>query len=101
MQNVFEEDYAWDDEVRQFCREHGIIYEAIVNEKHSRSIFHSEVVRDLFHAANVSPQAATYALMMELGGLVVMNASTHHMRENLQELEKLRFFATSPRYQQS
>lgn len=94
VQNEFSIEHEWDIDIRRECRRHGIIYEAIINARVSRRLFHSNVVQDLATDAKVQYQAALYALMMELEGVVYMNGSTEHVEEDVQNLEKLKTFAT-------
>jgi diketogulonate reductase-like aldo/keto reductase len=85
VQNRFYEDTLFDTELRIFCRENQIIYQSFWTLTANPDLVRSDPVQQLATAAQISPAAALYTLVMGLGDIAVLNGTTNEgrMKEDL------------------
>lgn len=88
VQNRFYADTQYDVPLRAFCRHHNITYQSFWTLTGNRKLLTSDPVNRLAEAAKVSTAVALYALVMDLG-VVVLNGTTskQHMKEDLAGIE--------------
>jgi diketogulonate reductase-like aldo/keto reductase len=91
VQNRWHPGNRWDGEVRNFCRENGIMYESFWTLTGNPGLLKSEPVARLSKEAGVSKQAALYSLVMELG-ITPLNGTTskERMEEDLKDVLNVR-----------
>lgn len=96
VQNRFYPKTRYDVPLRSFCEEHGITYQSFWTLTGNPALLKSKPVGTLAQAAGVDPSLALYALVMELG-IVVLNGttSTAHMQEDHEGIRKVREWAQS------
>ena len=96
VQNRFYSKTMFDVPLRKFCKEHDITYQSFWTLTGNPTLLKSQPVRDLAQAAEVSPAMALYALVIDLG-VVVLNGTTsvEHMREDLDGIRQIRDWVTS------
>lgn len=82
VQNRFRAaEYSWDFETRQFCKEKGIKYQGFWTLTGNPGVWQTqEFVREVAEGAGVGMAEAWYTLMMDAGGIVVLNGTTNEGR---------------------
>lgn len=85
VQNRFYPATRFDDPLRAFCRDNGIVYQSFWTLTGNPKLARSEVVADLAVAVGVSTSVALYALVMDQG-IEVLNGTTspRHMQEDFE-----------------
>lgn len=88
VQNRFYAQTKYDVPLRAFCREHGISYQSFWTLSGNPKLLKSESVTTIAQATGVSESIALYALVSDLG-IVVLNGtkSTKHMNDDLDGLQ--------------
>lgn len=96
VQNRFYPQTKYDIPLRAFCVDHGITYQSFWTLTGNPALLRSQPVRALAQAAEISPALALYALVMDLG-VVVLNGTTSvsHMQEDVEGIRKMRDWAAS------
>ncbi|KAF2735893.1 aldo-keto reductase-like protein [Polyplosphaeria fusca] len=94
VQNRFYPATKYNMPLRAFCREHSIKYQSFWTLTGNPNLLRSETVRILADSAKVSTSIALYALVMDLG-VVVLNGttSTDHMDEDLSGIQAVKKWA--------
>jgi diketogulonate reductase-like aldo/keto reductase len=94
VQNRFYPQTKYDVQLRAFCREHGIEYQSFWTLTGNPHLVQTKPVMRLAEGAGVSVAVALYALVVDLG-IVVLNGTTsgEHMREDVEGVEKVRKWA--------
>jgi diketogulonate reductase-like aldo/keto reductase len=95
VQNRFRPKTGYDVPLRAFCREHDISYQSFWTlTANAYSLLKSAPVMELANAVGVSTAVALYALIVDLG-IVVLNGTTlsEHLREDLSGVAKVRDWA--------
>jgi diketogulonate reductase-like aldo/keto reductase len=84
VQNRFYPQTRYDLPLRAFCREHQITYQSFWTLTGNPALLKSKPVAELAAATGVGPAVALYALVVDLG-VVVLNGTTsaEHMRDDL------------------
>ncbi|KAH7069753.1 aldo-keto reductase-like protein [Paraphoma chrysanthemicola] len=95
VQNRFYPQTRYDVSLRAFCAEHGIMYQSFWTLTGNPALLKSKPVADLTLAADVGRPVALYALVMDLG-TVVLNGTTSsgHMHDDLSGILKVQEWAT-------
>ncbi|KAF4959030.1 hypothetical protein FGADI_1908 [Fusarium gaditjirri] len=75
LQNRFYRDTGYDIELRAFCQEHGVIYQAFWMIRHNPEILNSEVVNQTAKKFCVEVETAFYLLVLGLGDIQVLNGT--------------------------
>lgn len=93
VQNRFYPQTRYDVPLRAFCREHQITYQSFWTLTGNPALLKSKPVTDLAEASGVGRPSALYALVMDLG-VMVLNGTTsaEHMRNDLDGIAKVRDF---------
>ena len=96
VQNRFYPQTRYDVPLRAFCREHGIMYQSFWTLTGNPELLKSKPVISLAEASRVDRSVALYALVMDLG-VMVLNGTTssEHMRQDLQGVKCVGQWATS------
>ncbi|KAF2124057.1 aldo-keto reductase-like protein [Dothidotthia symphoricarpi CBS 119687] len=96
VQNRFYPQTRYDVPLRAFCTEHGITYQSFWTLTGNPALLKSQPVQVLAQATEVSPAIALYALIMDLG-VMVLNGTTsdNHMQEDLDGIRQVRNWVTS------
>lgn len=91
VQNRFYPQTQYDGPLRAFCSQHGITYQSFWTLTGNPHLLKSGSVNTLAKSAQVSPAIALYALVMDIG-IVVLNGTTsaEHMEEDLAGVRKVR-----------
>jgi len=77
VQNRFVRETSYDGELRGFCREHGITYQAFGMLRHSPEILESDLVQRVAgKLGGCERELALYVLILSLGGVQVLNGTT-------------------------
>lgn len=94
VQNRFYPQTRYDVPIRNFCREHQIIYQSFWTLTGNPALLKSEPVVQLAQAVGVGLPVALYALVMN-SGIEVLNGTTsqEHMREDLEGVVKVQDWA--------
>lgn len=80
VQNRFFASTEFDTPLREFCREHGIVYQSFWTLTANPDLVWSAEVGLLAHKTGISPQAALYCLVLALGNTVVLNGTKNQSR---------------------
>ncbi|KAF5228608.1 hypothetical protein FAUST_10976 [Fusarium austroamericanum] len=75
LQNRFYRDTGYDIELRSFCQEHGVIYQAFWMIRHNPEILNSKVVDQVSKTFRVEVEIAFYLLVLGLGDTQVLNGT--------------------------
>lgn len=96
VQNRFYPQTEYDVSLRAFCRDHGITYQSFWTLSGNPKLLISEPVTTLARATGVSDSVALYALVSNLG-IVVLNGtkSSQHMEDDLTGIQRIREWALS------
>ncbi|KAF1850122.1 aldo-keto reductase-like protein [Cucurbitaria berberidis CBS 394.84] len=91
VQNRFYPQTRYDVPLRRFCQENSITYQSFWTLTGNPALLKSKPVGALAQAAGIDQSVALYALVMDLG-VVVLNGTTssEHMQEDLEGLRKVR-----------
>lgn len=91
VQNRFYPQTRYDVPLRAFCNEHGITYQSFWTLTGNPELLRSKPVIALAQAVGIDRSIALYALVMDLG-IVVLNGTTssEHMLEDLEGIVKVR-----------
>jgi diketogulonate reductase-like aldo/keto reductase len=94
VQNRFYPQTRYDVPIRNFCREHQIIYQSFWTLTGNPALLKSEPIAQLAQAVGVGLPVALYALVMS-SGIEVLNGTTsqEHMREDLEGVVKVQDWA--------
>ncbi|EXJ91893.1 hypothetical protein A1O3_00443 [Capronia epimyces CBS 606.96] len=95
VQNRFYPNTKFDIGVRQFCKDHNIIYQSFWTLSANPALVWSKEAGALANQLGISPQSALYCLVLGLGNITVLNGSkkTQHMQEDWRAVEKARQYA--------
>jgi diketogulonate reductase-like aldo/keto reductase len=82
-------------ELREFCMEQGIIFQAFWTLSANHHLARGEHVRKLADSAGVSHPSAYYSLVLGLGNISILDGTTseQHMKEDLAGIEKVGAYA--------
>ncbi|EGR51791.1 uncharacterized protein TRIREDRAFT_56093 [Trichoderma reesei QM6a] len=80
VQNRFYKETRYDFDVREFCAEHGITYQAYWMLRHNPEIMASSVLSTVAVKLSVEKELAFYILILGLGGTQVLNGTTDQGR---------------------
>lgn len=96
VQNRFYPQTKYDVPLRAFCQEHNISYQSFWTLTGNPKLLKSAPVTSLARSANVSSSVALYALVMDMG-IIVLNGTTsaQHMEDDLASVRKVREWATN------
>jgi diketogulonate reductase-like aldo/keto reductase len=96
VQNRFYPQTKYDVPLRAFCREHGISYQSFWTLSGNPKLLKSEPVTSLAKATGVSESVALYALVSDLG-IIVLNGtkSSQHMEDDLAGVNDIKEWATA------
>lgn len=97
IQNRFSPGNGFDRQVRNFCIENNVIYQAFgVVDKH-KTLLNPEPVQKLAEAAKLDPQVALYCLILSLENTVVLNGTknVYRMKGDLSDLDRCRRWVAS------
>jgi diketogulonate reductase-like aldo/keto reductase len=76
---------AWDKDVREICRTHGIIYQGFSLLTANREVLLDPQVRAIARRLNTGPAQVIFRFAMQVGMLPLTGTtSPQHMREDLQ-----------------
>lgn len=89
VQNRFYYRTLWDQDVRNFCKEKGIVYQSFWTLTANPHLLKSSPVSDMAQAIGISQAAALYLCVMALGKVSVLNGTTREevMSQDLASLE--------------
>jgi hypothetical protein len=92
VQNRFsrEEDGGYDQEVRRFCRDNGIVYQSFWTLSANPQLLNHTSITRLAGLCSISREAALYALVLGLDGTCILNGTKNHMVADVQDLGKVR-----------
>ncbi len=101
VQNRFYANTKFDIGVRQFCREHNIIYESFWTLSANPTLLRSALVGSLAESVGISRESALYCLVLGLGNITILNGTTNvgHMREDWEAVQKVQVYAESHPHQ--
>ncbi|KAJ0336349.1 hypothetical protein COL922a_008049 [Colletotrichum nupharicola] len=91
VQNRFYLETKYDLELRSFCRDHGIVYQAFYILRHNPEIINSEVVQSVAQRLAVDQEVAFYLLILCLRDIQVLDGTTRleAMEVDLQTVAKV------------
>ena len=91
IQNRFYKDTLYDVELRAFCQNYGITYQAFYMLKHNPEIFETELLSSVAEKLHVEKELAFYVLILGLGGTQVLNGTTksERMERDLQTVAEV------------
>jgi diketogulonate reductase-like aldo/keto reductase len=94
VQNRFYPQTRYDVPLRNYCKEHNIMYQSFWTLTGNPSLLQSQPVAALARAVGVEIPVALYALVMDQG-VMVLNGSTssEHMKMDLEGIQKVREWA--------
>ncbi|KAI1342872.1 putative aldo-keto reductase [Xylariaceae sp. FL0016] len=76
VQNKFWKETKFDLELRSFCRDHGILYQAFWMLTHNPEVLDSEIIASVASKYKFEREAAFYLMMLCLGDIQVLNGTT-------------------------
>ncbi|KAK4146059.1 NADP-dependent oxidoreductase domain-containing protein [Dichotomopilus funicola] len=76
VQNRFYKETGFDLDVRGFCAEHGITYQAYWMLRHNPEVLESEILASVDDKLHVKKELAFYVLILGLGGTQVLDGTT-------------------------
>ncbi len=78
---------GWDREVREFCREHGIVYQGFSLLTANLEVLHSGAIAEVAQALNATPAQIVFAFARAVGMVPLTGTSSaEHMRQDLASL---------------
>ena len=78
---------GWDGEVREFCREHGIVYQGFSLLPANVDVLHSQVVARVAGRVKATPAQVIFAFARQVGMVPLTGTSSaQHMKEDLASL---------------
>ncbi|KAI1748254.1 Aldo/keto reductase [Xylaria castorea] len=80
VQNRFYKETQYDSEIRSFCKDHSIVYQAFWMLKKNPDILESDVVASVAQKLGVENEVAFYLLMLCLGDTQVLDGTTNQER---------------------
>lgn len=91
VQNRFYSETQYDVPLRDFCREHDILYQSFWTLSANPDLTGSDAVQRLATSADISPAAALYCLVLGLKNTVMLNGTTNkdHMTADLAAPKKV------------
>jgi diketogulonate reductase-like aldo/keto reductase len=91
LQNRFYEDSDWDQELRQFCKEHDIWYQSFWTLTANRHALNTREAHEWAAKKELSPQTLLYAYMMNLGYGTPLDGTTswEHMQEDIAVMQRV------------
>ncbi|KAL7930843.1 NADP-dependent oxidoreductase domain-containing protein [Trichoderma chlorosporum] len=91
VQNRFYKDTGFDVDVREFCAERGITYQAYWMLRHNPEILASDVLKTAAAKLNVEKELAFYVLILGLGGTQVLDGTTNagRMAQDLKTVDEV------------
>ncbi|KAI9730930.1 MAG: hypothetical protein M1818_008004 [Claussenomyces sp. TS43310] len=97
VQNRFYAATKYEVQMRQLCREQGIIFQTFWTLTGNPNLLKSSVVSTLAQKAGISKEVALYALVLGLDGITVLDGTKNEsrMREDLDEVELVGRWAES------
>jgi diketogulonate reductase-like aldo/keto reductase len=76
--------HGWDREMRQFCREHKIIYQGFSLLTANREVLHHPLITDLAADADATPAQVVFSFASSIGILPLTGTSSpEHMKQDL------------------
>ena len=80
--------FGWNREIRQFCREHGIVYQGFSLLTANVDVLHSELVAGIAARVNAAPAQVIFAFARAIGILPLTGTSSEqHMKQDLASRE--------------
>ena len=97
VQNRFHPRNGHDRDVRKFCVEHGIIYEAFWTLTANPHLLKSKPVQKLAELLSIEKEAALYCLVTSLDNFVVLNGTKNkaRMQADIDALDRLHDWSTN------
>lgn len=80
VQNRFYKETGFDIDLREFCAERGITYQAYWMLMHNPEILASDILRSVAEKLNVEKELAFYVLILGLGGTQILDGTTNPER---------------------
>ncbi|KKO97817.1 hypothetical protein THAR02_10085 [Trichoderma harzianum] len=80
VQNRFYKETGFDIDLREFCAERGITYQAYWMLMHDPEILASDILRSVAEKLNVEKELAFYVLILGLGGTQILDGTTNSER---------------------
>ncbi|KAG2418519.1 hypothetical protein HFD88_001620 [Aspergillus terreus] len=80
VQNRFFQDTGYDTELRAFCADHGILYQAFWMLKANSEILESDLLSSVAEKLGVEKELAFYILILGLGGTCILDGTTKSER---------------------
>lgn len=75
MQNGFYKETGFDFDVREFCAEHGITYQAYWMLRHNPEALESKTLASVADKLHVEKELAFYVIALSLGGTQVLDGT--------------------------
>ncbi|OTA96718.1 hypothetical protein M434DRAFT_392656 [Hypoxylon sp. CO27-5] len=97
VQNRFYPATRWEVDLREYCRDKGIIFQTFWTLTGNPYLLKSEPVQKLATSANIELPVALYALVLGLGGTAILDGTTNeaHMKGDLEGIEIVEEYAQS------
>lgn len=97
IQNRFYQDSGYDQDIRLFCRDKGILYQSFWTLTANPHLLKSGPVEFVANVVGVSKAVALYGLVLGLGNVSVLNGTTNpkRMKEDLDGVEAIRNWSES------
>jgi len=76
VQNTFYKETGFDFDVREFCAEYGITYQAYGMLKHNPEVLRSEILASVAEKLHVEKELAFYVLILGLENMQVLDGTT-------------------------
>jgi diketogulonate reductase-like aldo/keto reductase len=90
LQNRFYADSGFDIELRQFCKEHGILYQSFWTLTGNRAALNGKQVRRMAESKNLTPQTLMYAFMLSMNHTPLSGTTDMgHMAEDVAVMERI------------
>ena len=98
VQNRFYPATRYESTLREFCREHGIVFQSFWTLTGNPMLASSEVVKEVADRTGVDVPVALYALVLGLKGITVLDGTTNESRmvEDLMGVERVGEWARGP-----
>ncbi|KAI1471584.1 Aldo/keto reductase [Daldinia caldariorum] len=97
VQNRFYPSTGWEVDLRGYCREKGITFQAFWTLSGNPRLLTSRSVHELAASANVEPPVALYALVLGLEGISILDGTNNeaHMKADLNDINTVSEYAQS------